>query len=72
MKTNFLSDTILLRLIKSNVSLFILYLLLNNYKMIGKCQSCGTSNVEVKPSKENGKEKLLCNQCRPADGAYGY
>ena len=58
-------------LIKRNVSLFILYLL-NNYEMIGKCQSCGTSNVEVTPSKENGKEKLLCNQCRPADGAYGY
>jgi hypothetical protein len=28
--------------------------------------------VEVKSSTENGKEKLLCNQCRPADGAYGY
>ena len=40
--------------------------------MIGKCESCGTSNIEVIPSKENGKEKLLCNQCRPADGAYGY
>ncbi len=24
--------------------------------MIGKCQSCGTSNVEVTPSKENGKK----------------
>lgn len=40
--------------------------------MLGKCESCGTSNVEVNSSKENGKEKLLCNQCRPADGAYGY
>jgi len=40
--------------------------------MLGKCESCGTSNVEVKSSTENGKEKLLCNQCRPADGAYGY
>ena len=40
--------------------------------MIGKCESCGSSNVEVNPSKENGNEKLLCNQCRPADGAYGY
>ena len=39
--------------------------------MLGKCESCGTPNVEVS-SKENGKEKLLCNQCRPADGAYGY
>lgn len=50
---------------------FILYLLYYS-KMIGKCESCGTSNIEVVPSKENGKEKLLCNQCRPADGAYGY
>ena len=40
--------------------------------MIGKCESCGTSDIEVISSKENGKEKLLCNQCRPADGAYGY
>ena len=40
--------------------------------MIGKCESCGTSNVEVTISKKNGKEKQLCNQCRPADGAYGY
>ena len=40
--------------------------------MLGKCESCGTPNVEVSSSKENGKEKLLCNQCRPADGAYGY
>ena len=41
--------------------------------MLGKCESCGTPNVEVNPSKENGgKEKLLCTQCRPADGAYGY
>ncbi|HEY6587370.1 MAG TPA: hypothetical protein VIY98_03670, partial [Nitrososphaeraceae archaeon] len=50
---------------------FILYLLFN-YNMIGKCESYGTSNIEVIPAKENGKEKLLCNQCRPADGAYGY
>lgn len=40
--------------------------------MLGKCESCGTSNVEVKSLTEKGKEKLLCNQCRPADGAYGY
>lgn len=40
--------------------------------MIGKCESCGTSDVEVTVSKENGKEKQLCNQCRPPDGAYGY
>ena len=40
--------------------------------MLGKCESCGTPNVEVSSSKEHGKEKLLCNQCRPADGAYGY
>jgi hypothetical protein len=39
--------------------------------MIGKCESCGTSDVEVTISK-NGKEKQLCSQCRPADGAYGY
>ena len=51
--------------------LFILYFL-NNYKMIGKCESCGTSDVEVTISKENGKEKQICNQCRPPDGAYGY
>ena len=40
--------------------------------MIGKCESCGTSDIEVTISKKNGKEKQLCNQCRPADGAYGY
>lgn len=40
--------------------------------MIGKCESCGTSDVEVTISKKNGKEKQLCSQCRPADGAYGY
>jgi hypothetical protein len=40
--------------------------------MIGKCESCGTSDVEVTVSRENGKEKQLCNQCRPQDGAYGY
>lgn len=40
--------------------------------MIGKCESCGTSDVEVTISKENGKEKQICNQCRPPDGAYGY
>ncbi len=51
--------------------LFILSLLYIN-DMIGKCESCGTSDVEVTISKENGQEKQLCNQCRPADGAYGY
>ena len=45
---------------------------INNYNMIGKCESCGTSDVEVTISKKNGKEKQLCSQCRPADGAYGY
>jgi hypothetical protein len=42
--------------------------------MIGKCDRCGMTNVEVMIVKsENGKqERKLCNQCRPADGAYAY
>jgi hypothetical protein len=43
--------------------------------MIGKCDRCGMDNVEVmtvKKSEESGKEIKLCNQCRPADGAYAY
>ena len=43
-------------------------------QMIGKCDQCGMSGVEVKMIKgENeGKTRTLCNQCRPADGAYAY
>ena len=42
--------------------------------MKGRCEECGLENVEVmKVSKEESKEKVtLCNQCRPADGAYAY
>ena len=41
--------------------------------MIGTCNKCGMTNVEVKAVKlENTKEITLCNQCRPADGAYAY
>ena len=60
------------RLLFTKIYSFYLIFTNYNYNMIGKCESCGTSNIEVIPSKENGKEKLLCNQCRPADGAYGY
>lgn len=43
-------------------------------QMIGKCEQCGMSDVEVRmtKSKDEGKTKTLCNQCRPADGAYAY
>ena len=43
--------------------------------MIGKCDNCGLENVEIVSirKEENSSDKLnLCNQCRPADGAYGY
>lgn len=41
--------------------------------MIGQCEQCGLTNVEVKQTKtENNKTRTLCNQCRPADGAYAY
>ena len=42
--------------------------------MLGKCDKCEMENVEVKSiKKENSEEQItLCNQCRPADGAYGY
>jgi len=42
--------------------------------MIGKCDNCGLENVEIMSiRKENSSDKLsLCNQCRPADGTYGY
>jgi hypothetical protein len=41
--------------------------------MIDKCDRCGMTNVEVMIVKsENGKQEKLCNQCRPADGAYAY
>ncbi len=42
-------------------------------QMIGQCEQCGLTNVEVKSTKtENNKTRTLCNQCRPADGAYAY
>lgn len=42
-------------------------------QMIGRCDQCGMTNVEVKSTKiENNKIRTLCNQCRPADGAYAY
>ena len=42
--------------------------------MIGKCDRCGMDNVEVMTvkSEDDKKEIRLCNQCRPADGAYAY
>jgi len=41
--------------------------------MIGQCEQCGLTNVEVRPTKtESNKTRTLCNQCRPADGAYAY
>jgi hypothetical protein len=42
--------------------------------MLGKCDECGMENVEVKSiKKENASVQItLCNQCRPADGAYAY
>lgn len=42
--------------------------------MKGKCDECSLEDVEVKSiKKENSEEKImLCNQCRPADGAYAY
>lgn len=39
----------------------------------GTCDRCGMANVEVVRSKsDKDKEMILCNQCRPEDGAYGY
>jgi hypothetical protein len=42
--------------------------------MTGKCHRCGMENVEVMSIKKaNSEEQItLCNQCRPADGAYAY
>jgi hypothetical protein len=42
--------------------------------MMGKCDECGMENVEVKYVKKGDSEEkvALCNQCRPADGAYAY
>jgi hypothetical protein len=40
--------------------------------MIGQCEQCKMTDVEVKPVKINDKIMKLCNQCRPADGAYAY
>lgn len=44
--------------------------------MIGRCEQCGMSNVEVKTitirDNNNNQKRTLCNQCRPADGAYAY
>lgn len=39
--------------------------------MIGRCDECGMENVEVMSiTKNKGEKTTLCNQCRPADGAY--
>lgn len=42
--------------------------------MIGKCDNCGLENVELMSIRmEDSQDKRnLCNQCRPADGAYAY
>lgn len=43
-------------------------------QMKGKCDECGMENVEVTSIKKGGSDRqvTLCNQCRPADGAYAY
>jgi hypothetical protein len=43
-------------------------------QMIGRCEQCGMTDVEVKTIRigKNDKTRTLCNQCRPADGAYAY
>jgi hypothetical protein len=42
-------------------------------RMIGRCEQCGMVDVEVKTTRtENNRTRTLCNQCRPADGAYAY
>lgn len=41
--------------------------------MKGVCDSCGMEDVEINTNKsDNGAERKLCNQCKPADGAYAY
>jgi hypothetical protein len=42
--------------------------------MKGKCDECGMENVEVTSIKkaDSDRQVTLCNQCRPADGAYAY
>ena len=42
--------------------------------MLGKCDNCGMENVEVMSIiKQDSQERMnLCNQCRPANGAYAY
>ena len=42
--------------------------------MIGKCDECGLDEVEIMlvTKKESNQKIKLCNQCRPADGAYAY
>jgi hypothetical protein len=59
---------------KSGLDLNNNYILVILLFMIGKCDECGMENVEVKyVKKANSDEKVaLCNQCRPADGAYAY
>jgi|GEM_PF-933209 len=57
-------------------SLFIImqYYSIALFERLGTCDQCGMANVEVKTihNGENGKTLTLCNQCRPADGAYAY
>lgn len=58
-----------------DIRYFNIVLVLTIYSiMIGKCDECGMENVEVKSIKKpnSNKEITLCNQCRPADGAYAY
>jgi len=44
--------------------------------MIGKCDNCGLENVELMSvnvrTGDSQDRQNLCNQCRPADGAYAY
>jgi len=42
--------------------------------MKGRCDECGMEDVEVLSIKKDnkGEKTTLCNQCRPADGAYAY
>jgi hypothetical protein len=46
---------------------------MRSMQLLGKCEQCGLVNVEVREIRmENNRTRTLCNQCRPADGAYAY
>jgi len=46
---------------------------MNKILLKGICESCGMKDIQVTTYRDdNGNSKQLCNQCRPADGAYAY